>query len=99
MFRKGQSGNPNGRPKGTKSKKSRQWAQLGDAIVGRHTERFNNLLDQLSDEDFSEMYLKILEYFQPKIQRTEVEDLTEKKVVIEYVNKPVSTTSTSAEDN
>jgi len=40
-FEKGQSGNPNGKPKGAKSEKTKQWEELHESIVGVHADKFN----------------------------------------------------------
>jgi hypothetical protein len=70
--KKGQTGNPNGRPKGTKNKKTVQWEALGDAITNEHTERFNRVLDAMDDDKFADTYIKVLEYFKPKQNRTDI---------------------------
>ena len=62
----------NGRPKNSKNKKTVQWEQLGEAITSEHTERFNKILTSLPDDKFSDMYIKILEYFKPKQNRTDI---------------------------
>lgn len=69
---KGTSGNPLGKPKGTKSQKTKEWEALGEAIATRHAERFNALLDELEPEKFADKFLQVLEYFKPKLQRTEL---------------------------
>ena len=76
-WNKGESGNPNGRPHGAKSEKTKQWESLGESITGHQAEQFNAFLDKLwnsrNDEDkmiASELYLKTLEYFKPKQART-----------------------------
>jgi len=71
-------GNP-GKPKGAKSARGKQWEALGESIRETHTERFNLALTKMEDEDFCEMYLKVLEYFKPKLSRSEVKaDVTQK---------------------
>ena len=54
-FKKGESGNPNGRPHGAKSEKTKQWESLGESITGHQAEQFNAFLDKLwnsrNDED------------------------------------------------
>lgn len=70
-FAKGQSGNKKGRPKGSVSEKTRQWDALGEAITTKHTERFNRILCGCEDDKFMALYLQTLEYFKPKLGRTE----------------------------
>jgi hypothetical protein len=73
---KGQTNNNQGRPVGSKNKRTEQWEALGESITGQQAEQFNNFLDKLwnsrNDEDkmiASELYLKTLEYFKPKQAR------------------------------
>jgi len=73
---KGQTNNANGRPVGSKNKRTEQWEALGESITGHQAEKFNEFLDKLwssrNDEDkmiASELYLKTLEYFKPKQAR------------------------------
>ena len=68
---KGEVRNPQGRAVGTKTDKRKQWEALHESIAGRHTERFNRVLATLDDEKFMDNYLRILEYFKPRLQRAE----------------------------
>jgi hypothetical protein len=70
-FPKGVTGNPAGKPVGTKSTKGKQWEVLHESIAGTHTERFNKVLATLDDKEFMDNYLRILEYFKPRLQRAE----------------------------
>lgn len=76
-FKKGQSGNPNGKPKGAKGKKTEQWEAIGESITGKHAEKFNAFMDELWEGDnvkkmdAADLYLKTLEYFKPKQARVE----------------------------
>lgn len=70
-----QKGNK-GKPKGTKSKKTIQWEQLQEDIVGYHSERFNRRLVELMESEDPkialkgmEMFCNVLEYFKPKQSR------------------------------
>jgi hypothetical protein len=63
-------GNTYAKNKGQHSK-TKEWEELGDAIKTRHSERFNTILDDLPDEKFVDKYLQVLEYFKPKLARTE----------------------------
>jgi hypothetical protein len=66
MFAKGKSGNPGGRPKGAKDKKTRQWEELGDFLVTEGAERYMTILSEMDDEKFFKHYTVVLEYFKPK---------------------------------
>lgn len=71
-------GNP-GRKKGSKSEKTKQWEVLGESIMNEHTERFNEELNKLQGKDFIQAYTQVLEYFKPKLQRTELKGELENK--------------------
>jgi hypothetical protein len=71
-FKPGQSGNPSGKPVGAKSEKIKQWEELGEALLTRHSERANKILETMPDDKFLDNYGKLLEYFKPKQARTEV---------------------------
>lgn len=71
-FKKGQSGNPKGPQAGYKHEKTRQWEELGEALLTRHAERANVIMETMSDDKFMDHYGKLLEYFKPKQARTEV---------------------------
>lgn len=70
--KKGQTGNPNGRPKGAKNKRTLQWEALGEAITGECTERFYEEIEKLEGKEYIDAYTKILEYFKPKQNRTDI---------------------------
>ena len=71
-FKKGVSGNPKGKPAGSKHQKTLEWEALGEALVSKHSERANKVLASLDDEKFLDAYGKLLEYFKPKQSRQEV---------------------------
>ena len=71
------TGNP-GRAKGSKNERTRLWEELGEHLTDRHAERFNALLDRLwNSPDLSdqvraaELFLKLAEFFKPKLSRME----------------------------
>jgi hypothetical protein len=73
-------GNP-GRPKGTKNVRTQQWEELGEAIMGTHAQRFDNLLNRLWDSELetdhlqaAELFLRTLDYFKPKLARVQAVD-------------------------
>ncbi len=73
-----------GRPKGTKNTRTLQWEELGKELADRHADKFNALLDRLwGSRDLNdqvraaELFLKLAEYFKPKLQRITTPDLKE----------------------
>jgi hypothetical protein len=69
-----QKGNTEASKKGA-HQKTKQWEALGESIMTVHTDRFNSILETSTDQVFLDNYMKILEYFKPKLARTET-DLT-----------------------
>lgn len=67
---------------------TQSWNDLSDAMLGRHSKRFNAILETMDDDEFAKNYIKMLEYVVPKKQRTEILDETpaEDKIVrVQYV--------------
>lgn len=70
-FKKGESGNLAGKPKGTKSEKTLAWEQLGDFITETGAQRVKKILAECTEKEFMIYYPILLEYFKPKQQRIE----------------------------
>ena len=68
-FEKGHKGY---KPKGAVSEKTKQWNVLQESVVSTHTDRFNEILSNSNDETFVKLYLEVLKYFKPQLQRTEL---------------------------
>ncbi len=67
-FEKGVSGNPNGRPKGTKNKLSRS---VKEELTGLFTRRFRKLaneMDKLPVKDQFDILCRLLPYIAPRLQ-------------------------------
>lgn len=90
---KGKTNNPKGKPPGTKNERTKQWEELGKALVDRHAERANRVLDNLEDDKFIDQFGKLLEYFKPKLARSEVTQ-ENKPVTIRIVRDGNSTPPT-----
>lgn len=70
-FKKGESGNPNGRSIGALSKKTKAWEQLGDFITEAGAMRVKTILATCDEETFLKYYSQFMEYFKPKLSRVE----------------------------
>lgn len=74
-FKKGEVSNPKGKPAGTKSRKTVEWEKLGDFITDAGAKRVANYLNSLEDDkEFFEKYERLLNYFKPKQQSTQVKN-------------------------
>lgn len=68
----GVSNNPNGRGKGSKNERTKQWEELGKDIIGKHADRFNEILDNSDSQQFIQAYAGILKYFKPTKMQADV---------------------------
>ena len=69
MFKKGESGNPSGRPVGAISEKTKLFDSLCNYITNEGAERAMHVLRTMDDEQFIKHYLTILEFCKPKQAR------------------------------
>ena len=75
MFQPGESGNPNGRPKGTKNKNTQQIREAYQLLTEQNLDNMNRWLQQTAHEDPAkamDLMLKLSEYIIPKLARTEL---------------------------
>ncbi|MFV0377281.1 MAG: DUF5681 domain-containing protein [Mangrovibacterium sp.] len=72
-FKKGESGNPNGRPKGAKDKATAGLREKIADILGEHftSERIAADLEAMEPKDRLTFLTKLLEYTVPKLKQTE----------------------------
>jgi len=64
-----------GKPVGTKNKKTKQWEMLRDSITGEHADTFNEIMSELGQEAkagdkrsqilFIDSFIKIMKFFRP----------------------------------
>lgn len=74
-FKKGQSGNPNGKPKGAKGKVSSKARELFVQVMEGEMENIQNslaILRENSDEKYLKALSAMMPYFMPKQTETEI---------------------------
>ena len=74
-FKKGESGNPNGKPKGAKGKVSTKARELFVQVMEGEIENIKDSLAVLrenSDEKYLKALSSLMPYFMPKQQETEI---------------------------
>ena len=75
MFEPGQSGNPNGRKKGTLNKNTKQIREAYQKLTEDNLDNMNRWLMQTAQEDPAkalDLMLKLSEYIIPKLARQEI---------------------------
>jgi hypothetical protein len=68
-FEKGISGNPNGRPQGALSEKTKMWNELGEWFTQQGAAKCMRIMNDMEDEEYIKHYTALLEYFKPKQAR------------------------------
>lgn len=61
-----------GRPDGTKNKKTLQWEAIGDFLINDGANRAVKIMRECKDDKFMDYFNQLLEYFKPKLARTEI---------------------------
>ena len=75
MFKPGESGNKEGRKKGSLNKKTILWNSLSTKFVDVHSNRIDEHLDELwatNKTKFVELYVSLIGYHRPKLKATEL---------------------------
>lgn len=63
--------NPMGRPKGAKSKKTKQWEYFAEYCMAEGLDKFTLEMNELKGKHYVQAYLHLMEYFKPKLSRIE----------------------------
>lgn len=83
------------------------WARLKDKVNGAYADKAMDIIDTLPDREFIKVYLKLLEYVNPKITRKEIignndNDNEIKVLIVQNQNEPqekvIDVTHTSQEE-
>lgn len=75
MFKPGESGNPNGRPKGSKNKQTAAIRDAYQRLTESNLENMTQWINQVAADNPKEAFelmIKLSEYVIPKLARTEV---------------------------
>ena len=83
MFKKGKSGNPNGRPVGAVSDKVKMWNELGEWFVQEGAAKCMRIMNDMEDEEYIKHYTALLEYFKPKQARMTMAGDSKAPVIIQ----------------
>ena len=91
-FKKGESGNPKGKPKGAVGKKTAIWNEIGEWFASDGIETYKANLIELMNSDDPDTKLKamdkfnaLIEFFKPKLARTELVGDEKKPLNIEVI--------------
>jgi len=84
-YKKGETGNPNGRPKGSENKERKQLREFLGYVIDNNRDKFEAELMKLKGMPFLMIWKDLLEYCTPKLQRTELKSDNEsiKKIEVE----------------
>jgi hypothetical protein len=85
-----------GKKKGSKNKKTLQWEALGKFITEKGAEKLMKVLEAQDDKEFIKSYGAILEYFKPKLARTELTGKDGDDLIINTVNYGENTSKAEA---
>lgn len=73
-----------GRKTGSKSKKVKHWEELGQFVLEEGATKYMKYLKKLEPKDYMSRFESILEYFQPKLSRSEVDNKGEQTLTIKH---------------
>lgn len=76
------AGNP-GKPKGAVSEKTKFWNELKDWMIEGGADKFKEEMGKLQGKDFIHAYNNALEYFKPKLARTEIKAEVNDKTIVD----------------
>jgi len=72
-------GGQNGKP--GKHIKTKQWEQLGDFLTDAGAKRAMDILNDLPDDEYLDQFGKLLNYFKPRMQSTQLDANVTERVI------------------
>jgi hypothetical protein len=84
---KGKKPENSGVKKGSKNAKTLAWEKLGDFITDEGAKKVSEILKTSDPADFFKYYCLLLEYFKPKLQRSEVSAKVESVTLTDIFNE------------
>ena len=86
-FKKGQSGNPNGRPKGKENKSTKELRQRVTSLIDSQIETILEDFQSLTPKERIDITVKLFEYVIPKLSRKDTSELElENREPDEYID-------------
>jgi len=67
--------------KGGKHIKTKQWEQLGDFLTDAGAKRAMDILNDLPDDEYLDQFGKLLNYFKPRMQSTQLDANVTERVI------------------
>ena len=96
LIQKGEVRNPKGKPKGALSQKRKAWELIGESLMNECSDKFMVEMNKLEGTAYINAFLNIMEYFKPKLSRSETINQNEN---IETITVTLSQTLTVFPDN
>ena len=93
MFKQGISGNPNGRPEGSKNRFTGELRQMINGLLCQTFDQITSDFEKLEPRDRVAAWCKLAEYVLPKLQRSEnvidVSQLSDEEVerLLKFISK------------
>ena len=79
-----QKGNE-GRPVGSKSTRTIEWENFGKELLEKGMPRALKIMDTCEDDKFMNHFTGLLEYFKPKLARTELKHEGEQTLTVKFI--------------